>query len=598
MSCARIKPYNSGKRTSTNFAAEDADLLLISKDNVVFRVHRLYLEAHSPVFKNMFELGEAAEKGAELPQVQLEETSAILEIALPYVYPNLLEPFKLDLKGDFAVVKMFEKYGLDRGSEAVLAALPAKAGPNEPRSYELAVSFVLASTLNGMAARNDVLERIIRTDTSWTDLEPHVQKLALQLPASVGDCDKLRKLLEHRCTAVEAHRRKAGPELARSLDKVRSPKIIRAAFELWEASASLNSASSLRTFKRKHAKLFEEAERVGGAKSKEKAPPATSAFERAWDALVAKVKSLPTSLDGSFDFDAIGTSNSSNFNSADADLLLISTDNVVFRVHRLYLEATSPIFKDMFTLGSAVEKNVAPKIELGESTAVLEMGLPYVYPARLDPFELQNDSFWSVVSFFDKYEIARGLEAVLAALVQRDLVDAGSPLVGNLVTTFALASHIGDTRVRDKVLKRLMDTNFAMYELTEALATATAYLPGSAAEFAKLERLFEIRKAKLDKFRQQAGIDLAIGLRRLVTPKDLEARNDSILASIELWERSSSVLSSSAVKLFENSFPELWVQARRGSAAPVYLRQDFNGVWSDFRHHVYNLPSSLKDVGR
>lgn len=50
--------------------------------NVVFRTHRLYLEANSPIFKDMFALG-SNEK--ELPEVQPDESTAALEVALPYI---------------------------------------------------------------------------------------------------------------------------------------------------------------------------------------------------------------------------------------------------------------------------------------------------------------------------------------------------------------------------------------------------------------------------------------------------------------------------------------------------------------------------------
>lgn len=78
--------------------------------NVVFRVHRLYLEAHSPVFKDMFALGSELENGAELPRVDLEETSEVLETCLPYVYPARAGPFQLHLEGDFGAPRMFHKY--------------------------------------------------------------------------------------------------------------------------------------------------------------------------------------------------------------------------------------------------------------------------------------------------------------------------------------------------------------------------------------------------------------------------------------------------------------------------------------------------------
>jgi hypothetical protein len=80
---------------------------------------------------------------------------------------------------------------------------------------------------------------------------------------------------------MHTHRKKAGPELAQALDKCRSPKTLRAAFEVWAASTYLNSPITLRAYKRENEDLFEDAERVGTSKNKDKAPPATSPFTRA-----------------------------------------------------------------------------------------------------------------------------------------------------------------------------------------------------------------------------------------------------------------------------------------------------------------------------
>lgn len=66
----------------------------------------------------MFELGNAVEKSAELPEVQLQETSDVLEIALPYVYPVRLKPFKLDvLPSPWPVIAAFDKYEVRIGAK-------------------------------------------------------------------------------------------------------------------------------------------------------------------------------------------------------------------------------------------------------------------------------------------------------------------------------------------------------------------------------------------------------------------------------------------------------------------------------------------------
>lgn len=60
----------------------------------------------------MFEVGRATSGDGELPRVDLEETSAVLEIGLPYVYPGRVDPFKLswNTKASWYVISMFDKY--------------------------------------------------------------------------------------------------------------------------------------------------------------------------------------------------------------------------------------------------------------------------------------------------------------------------------------------------------------------------------------------------------------------------------------------------------------------------------------------------------
>jgi hypothetical protein len=78
-------------------------------------------------------------------------------------------------------------------------------------------------------------------------------------------------------------------------------------------------------------------------------------------------------------------------------------------VHRLYLEAASPVFKAMFDIGRATAGDgELPKVDLKETSAVLEVALPYVYPGRVDPFKLScsNKESWDVIAVFDKHEVS------------------------------------------------------------------------------------------------------------------------------------------------------------------------------------------------
>lgn len=53
----------------------------------------------------------------EIAEVQLEESSEALEVALPYLYPKRVEPFVLSFPKTWEVVKLCDKYEVSSLSE-------------------------------------------------------------------------------------------------------------------------------------------------------------------------------------------------------------------------------------------------------------------------------------------------------------------------------------------------------------------------------------------------------------------------------------------------------------------------------------------------
>ncbi len=89
---------------------------------------------------------------------------------------------------------------------------------------------------------------------------------------------------------------------------------------------------------------------------------------------------------------------------------------VKFRVHKKRLCAGSGMFDDMFEVGSS-EAEVA-EIPVAESSAVLEVVLPYCYPARAAPFPITHPVVTDVICALDKYDVS------LIALVSDRLIDS------------------------------------------------------------------------------------------------------------------------------------------------------------------------------
>lgn len=53
----------------------------------------------------MFEVGSEVKGAEELPTVPLQESSATLEVVLPYIYSNRLDDFALDFPATYEVIR-------------------------------------------------------------------------------------------------------------------------------------------------------------------------------------------------------------------------------------------------------------------------------------------------------------------------------------------------------------------------------------------------------------------------------------------------------------------------------------------------------------
>jgi BTB/POZ domain len=89
--------------------ATDADIVLRSSDNVLFKVHRKNLELHSDIFADGGIVSGPETTSTEV--VQLSETSTVLDLLLQFMYrqpqPNLGE---VDFETLDGVAEAAEKY--------------------------------------------------------------------------------------------------------------------------------------------------------------------------------------------------------------------------------------------------------------------------------------------------------------------------------------------------------------------------------------------------------------------------------------------------------------------------------------------------------
>jgi len=125
-----------------------------------------------------------------------------------------------------------------------------------------------------------------------------------------------------------------------------------------------------------------------------------------------------------------------DFDAPDADAILRSSDGKEFRVHRLILSLTSPVFLGMFGLPQPTDPtSQIPSVDLPESSDILQPFLQYLYP-RFPP-KISDISMWAALyTIADKY---------VAEVVMGPLRDMLIPhfLETSPMRVYALASRWG-----------------------------------------------------------------------------------------------------------------------------------------------------------
>ncbi|KAF7304128.1 hypothetical protein MIND_00644400 [Mycena indigotica] len=120
------------------------------------------------------------------------------------------------------------------------------------------------------------------------------------------------------------------------------------------------------------------------------------------------------------------------FNDPSADVILISSDQVEFHLHRVVLGLVSPIFRTMFTLPQpqAPDAHVKalPKVRMSESSAVLEHMLALWYPGVPPPTTTMTLAELEVV-----------LELVILKYDMQSLITIAQGQLRNFLASDALA---------------------------------------------------------------------------------------------------------------------------------------------------------------
>lgn len=99
-----------------------------------------------------------------------------------------------------------------------------------------------------------------------------------------------------------------------------------------------------------------------------------------------------------------------DFQSPDADVILRSSDEKEFRVHKVILSHSSPVFQGMFGLPQPTESPQIPTIDVLESSDILEPFIQYLYPRH--PPKVSDMAVWGSLYIADKYNAEVVMEAL------------------------------------------------------------------------------------------------------------------------------------------------------------------------------------------
>ena len=117
------------------------------------------------------------------------------------------------------------------------------------------------------------------------------------------------------------------------------------------------------------------------------------------------------------------------FDHDDADIILRSSDQVDFHVHKIILSLSSPFFKTMFSLPQANE-SVSEKphpivVDMSEDRTTIEALLTFIYPPAVVSDAPEFDSLDKIMNALEaakKYEMAVASERLKQQFVESRFV--------------------------------------------------------------------------------------------------------------------------------------------------------------------------------
>lgn len=176
------------------FTADDADIILRTPEQELFRVHKNILSIASSVFRDMFTVSQSASTpGAEraLPVVDVQDSAQDLEVLLRMIYPVAFPPITdLDtLSNVFAILDKYHTEGLQERLKPLLIS-SAFLTADPMRVYSIACRW-------GFKTEAEIAA-------------PHASAIGISAIACVDDLRYISGLDYHRIAILAQERRELG----------------------------------------------------------------------------------------------------------------------------------------------------------------------------------------------------------------------------------------------------------------------------------------------------------------------------------------------------------------------------------------------------
>jgi len=162
------------------------------------------------------------------------------------------------------------------------------------------------------------------------------------------------------------------------------------------------------------------------------------------------------------------------FNDQTADIIIISSDNVHFYVHKLLLSLVSPVFQTMFSLPShdnqlQETQDGRPYVTVAEDSCCLVQLLLWCDP-RCSPKLTKLEDFQTVLELADKYSMEDIMTRVKDILLSVNTVISPDPLA-----FFAVSTRFGCKELAERSARKILEIPFREWEMIPEMKHISAF---------------------------------------------------------------------------------------------------------------------------